>query len=234
MKHRQPYDLKELIRFYNTGMIVINLYGFILSLPVTNFGIDTWKCLNINRNSREIKDIFLLILSWCFLVSRLIEFSDTVFFVLRKKQTHISTLHVFHHSFVPIFVWITVKFAPVVTNGFFPFINCFVHIIMYTYYTMSTYPKLKPYLWWKKYLTRLQMTQFVLVIINSMRIFVMTCNFPPTFLYLNAFVSLIFLIMFASYYLKSYGTKNNIKELNNNDYQKIIKAFAVNGNQTFE
>jgi hypothetical protein len=95
---------------------------------------------------------------------------------------------------------------------------------------MSTYPKLKPYLWWKKYLTRLQITQFVLVIINSMRIFVMTCNFPPTFLYLNAFVSLIFLIMFASYYLKSYGPKNSIKKLNNNDYQKIIKDFAVNGN----
>jgi hypothetical protein len=40
--------------------------------------------------------------------------------------------------------------------------------------------------------------------------------------------------MFASYYLKSYSTKNNIKELNNNDYQKIIKAFVVNGSQTLK
>jgi len=96
-----------------------------------------------------------------------------------KKQSHISTLH--------IFGWITVKFAPVIADGFFAFINCFVHVIMYAYYIMSTYPKLVPYLWWKKYLTRIQMVQFVLVILNAMRIFLMQCDFPTTFLYLNSF-----------------------------------------------
>jgi hypothetical protein len=39
--------------------------------------------------------------------------------------------------------------------------NSFVHIIMYTYYAMSAVPFLRKYLWWKKYLTQLQMVRNV-------------------------------------------------------------------------
>jgi len=35
-----------------------------------------------------------------------------IFFVLRKKNDHISNLHVIHHSIMPISVWFGVKFAP--------------------------------------------------------------------------------------------------------------------------
>lgn len=37
-------------------------------------------------------------------------------------------------------------------------INSFVHIIMYTYYMLAAIgPHLHKYLWWKKYITDLQM-----------------------------------------------------------------------------
>jgi hypothetical protein len=35
-----------------------------------------------------------------------------IFFVLRKKNDHISTLHVIHHGVMPMSVWIGVKFTP--------------------------------------------------------------------------------------------------------------------------
>jgi hypothetical protein len=39
-------------------------------------------------------------------------------------------------------------------------INSFVHIIMYTYYLLSALgPTVQKYLWWKKYLTTLQMVR---------------------------------------------------------------------------
>lgn len=34
------------------------------------------------------------------------------FFVLRKKNEHISTLHVIHHGIMPMSVWFGVKFTP--------------------------------------------------------------------------------------------------------------------------
>jgi hypothetical protein len=35
-----------------------------------------------------------------------------IFFVLRKKNNHISTLHVIHHGVMPMSVWFGVKFTP--------------------------------------------------------------------------------------------------------------------------
>ena len=38
--------------------------------------------------------------------------------------------------------------------------NCYVHIVMYTYYLLAAMgPKMQPYLWWKKYMTVMQLTQ---------------------------------------------------------------------------
>jgi hypothetical protein len=35
-----------------------------------------------------------------------------IFFVLRKKNEHVSTLHVIHHGVMPMSVWFGVKFTP--------------------------------------------------------------------------------------------------------------------------
>jgi hypothetical protein len=43
-------------------------------------------------------------------------------------------------------------------STFFGMINTFVHIIMYLYYLFAAFgPRFQKYLWWKKYLTMLQM-----------------------------------------------------------------------------
>lgn len=43
-------------------------------------------------------------------------------------------------------------------NSIFAFLNSFVHIWMYLYYGLSALgPSFQKYLWWKKYLTMLQM-----------------------------------------------------------------------------
>jgi hypothetical protein len=43
-------------------------------------------------------------------------------------------------------------------STFFGMLNTFVHIFMYTYYLFAALgPRFQKYLWWKKYLTVLQM-----------------------------------------------------------------------------
>jgi hypothetical protein len=35
--------------------------------------------------------------------------------------------------------------------------NSFIHVVMYTYYGLAALgPRVQPYLWWKRYLTKLQ------------------------------------------------------------------------------
>lgn len=49
---------------------------------------------------------------WWYYFSKFTEFADTLFFVLRKKNEHVSTLHVIHHGIMPMSVWFGMKFAP--------------------------------------------------------------------------------------------------------------------------
>lgn len=50
-------------------------------------------------------------------------------------------------------------------STFFGLLNTFVHIIMYAYYMLAAMgPQMQKYLWWKKYLTALQMVIYQIVI----------------------------------------------------------------------
>lgn len=80
---------------------------------------------------------------------------------MRKKFDHVSTLHVIHHGIMPMSVWFGVKFCPGGHSTFFGFLNTFVHIIMYSYYLIAALgPQYQKFLWWKKYLTTIQMVRW--------------------------------------------------------------------------
>ena len=48
---------------------------------------------------------------WWYYFSKLIEFLDTIFFVLRKKNNQISFLHVYHHATMFPIWWIGIKWT---------------------------------------------------------------------------------------------------------------------------
>ena len=52
-----------------------------------------------------------LSLSWWFFISKFIDFFDSIFFLLRGKFSHLTLLHVLHHSTLPAFSWFGPKFA---------------------------------------------------------------------------------------------------------------------------
>nr|CAD7451027.1 unnamed protein product [Timema bartmani] len=95
---------------------------------------------------------------WCYMICKVVELLDTVFFVLRKKNNQISYLHLHHHTLMPVCSWIGVKFLPGGHGTLLGVINSFVHIIMYSYYLFAGLgPQFQKYLWWKKHLTTMQM-----------------------------------------------------------------------------
>lgn len=69
---------------------------------------------------------------------KLIDLVETVVFVLRKKQEQISFLHVYHHVSTILLIWFMTKYYAVSMTSFGILINCTVHVIMYTYYYLTT------------------------------------------------------------------------------------------------
>jgi len=206
MRNRKPYDLKWSIRFYNLVLVIINTYLFIGSLQSFRYGLDFWGCdeaLSIRKRTS------MLHYGHLFFHTRYLEFFDTFFFVLRKKTSQISFLHVFHHGVVPTLMYIGLKFYPVPFNALLPTTNMFVHIIMYAYYGLATFgPGIQKYLWWKRYLTTLQISQFALLLIHCSQplLFVRSpeCRFPPGLVMINSCIGLTFLLLFISFYRQAY------------------------------
>lgn len=207
MESRQAYDLKPLIRAYNFGMVLFNAYLFYHASPFLNFGVWCWGC---GEALRPMVPASIPIV-WLVLVSRFFDFFDTVFFVLRKKFSHVSFLHVFHHTIVPIGFWIGIKFAFYPVCCFVPYLNLVVHVIMYSYYGLSTFgPRIQKYLWWKKYLTRLQILQFCIALVHSLQpLYLRECTFPAIFVMGQTLGAILFLWLFISFYVKAYAMQRS-------------------------
>lgn len=77
-----------------------------------------------------------------------------MFFVLRKKQNQISTLHIYHHCVMIAIPWGVLKYYPGGQGSFTYMYNSFIHFIMYIYYLVA--PSKSQSVWWKKYVTTMQ------------------------------------------------------------------------------
>ena len=75
--------------------------------------------------------------AYWFYISKFIDFFDTIFFVLRKKNNQITMLHIIHHGLLPMSVWPGVRFTSGGQATFFAFLNTLVHIVMYFYYFVA-------------------------------------------------------------------------------------------------
>lgn len=217
MKNRKPLEIKNLIRLYNLAMIFINVYLIKRALTLVDNGRSFFNCNGVEMDFKRVDEIAFI--TELFLLSRLADFLDTLWFVLRKKQTHISFLHVFHHSYVPTVTYMATRWVPVVPNAMsFPFINSAIHVVMYTYYLLATYPIIRDsgYLWWKKYLTVLQMLQFITVLVYNVFgyfYFGRVCGKSQTAALAGSLISaVIFLILFQSFYKQAYTSRQKPKQ----------------------
>lgn len=114
-----------------------------------------------------IHNIFLILLS-------LYMCCGCIFIMLLKGNIkQISFLHVYHHATISFTWWMITRKAPGGDAYFSAALNSWVHVCMYTYYLSAALlgknkHVRKKYLWWGKYLTQLQILQFVLNLLQAM------------------------------------------------------------------
>jgi len=129
--------------------------------------IEDKKFIKINTIEIPINLIILqqLEIIWWTLLLKIIDLSETIVFVLRKKDQQISFLHTYHHLSTVLYTWLTIKYL---THSFLMTLitlNSSVHVIMYSYYFLSTFGsnvqrRLLPF---KKWITTIQMVSVHLI-----------------------------------------------------------------------
>ena len=95
-----------------------------------------WLCQPVDYSNHP-DATSALSLAWWFYISKFIDFLDSIFFLLRGKTSHLSPLHIIHHSTLPAFSWFGPKFAGGGNTTFGGMWNSLVHVAMYSYYFLA-------------------------------------------------------------------------------------------------
>ncbi|XP_075547127.1 very long chain fatty acid elongase 7-like isoform X2 [Dermacentor variabilis] len=205
MKGRTPFHIQPLVLVYNLFM-VLNCAFFLAEFVRLAF-VENGYSLMLQEVDTSMRPatLRLVSLSWWYYMFRIFEFTETVFFVLRKKFGQVSGLHVFHHCVIAWNMWICVTYGAQAQTIFVTCMNTLVHLVMYSYYFLAALgPCAQPFLWWKRYLTQVQLVQFVVLMVhNSLPLF-FAGHFVRPFSAILVIEGLIFFAWFSAFYLGTY------------------------------
>lgn len=211
MEKREAYKLKMAVFYYNIGLVILNFYIFYQTLVNTYRAGYSYICQPVVYSNDE-NEVNIAKALWWFYFSKCIEMMDTFFFVLKKKNNQISFLHVYHHATMFPIWWIGIKWVAGGQSFFGAMVNSFIHVIMYSYYGISALgPQYQKYLWWKRYLTMLQLTQFYIGMVYALSSLYHDCDFPKWMQYFGLFYGVTIIALFLNFYIQEYIKKHNEK-----------------------
>ncbi|PPQ80839.1 hypothetical protein CVT25_001964 [Psilocybe cyanescens] len=155
MKNKQPLKLTTPFQIHNVFLSSGSLLLLVLMLEeiipnIWNNGVHHALCATESWTPRME---FYYMINYYF---KYLELLDTVFLALKKKP--LQFLHVFHHSATALLCFTQLNGKTSISWTVIT-LNLAVHVVMYYYY-YATAGGAK--FWWKKYLTSMQITQFVI------------------------------------------------------------------------
>ncbi|KAF6198207.1 hypothetical protein GE061_007954 [Apolygus lucorum] len=210
MESRKPFDLKYTMVLYNLYQVVFSSWlcsRLIFSWAAIKY-IYNHACMPLDRGANPLVSI-LNDSTWWYFMSKVVELLDTLFFVLRKKQNQVSVLHVWHHSNMVLSTWIYLKYIRGEQAILPGFINSCVHVVMYSYYLLAAMgPAIQRHLWWKKYITKLQLGQFLTILCYLSLLVAFDCKVPSGLTAYIAINTIIFLVLFLNFYRQAYNKKD--------------------------
>mmetsp|Transcript_43454 Transcript_43454/g.68040 ORF Transcript_43454/g.68040 Transcript_43454/m.68040 type:complete len:280 (-) Transcript_43454:155-994(-) len=195
-------DLTYPLRFvYNIAQVMLCSYMTIeAGLVAYRNNYNAIPCNPFDREKAPIAPVL-----WLFYVSKIFDFFDTFFIITGKKWEQLSFLHVYHHLTIFMMYWVNTNIGYDGDIYLTICLNGFIHTVMYTYYFLSMHTK---DIWWKKYLTMMQMVQFLTMNAQAGWLLHSQCQtFPKrvTQIYLIYIVSLF--MLFLHFFIRSYFVK---------------------------
>eukprot|EP01061_Rhynchopus_euleeides_P015333 TRINITY_DN26192_c0_g1_i1.p1 TRINITY_DN26192_c0_g1~~TRINITY_DN26192_c0_g1_i1.p1 ORF type:complete len:297 (+),score=114.31 TRINITY_DN26192_c0_g1_i1:59-949(+) len=198
MEKREAWDLKPVMVVYNVCVIVMNLYMFIEIFHQTVLLDMAWVGNPVDYSERGLG---LAAVLYLYYTSKLIDYLDTFFLVMRKNHHQLSFLHVYHHTAMYWLWWLGIRFAAGGDTYFSAWVNCLVHVVMYSYYLAAC---LGIRLQGKRYVTQLQLLQFVLVISHSAYSLYLDTPYPQWILIALVVFLVSLFVLFSNFYVQEY------------------------------
>ena len=133
MSSRKPYRLRGVLAIWNLCLAVFSVTGFLVMAPEL-IKHATRDLLDSICNTNIYKYPMLSFWSLLFVFSKVVEFGDTFFIIVRKTQ--LNFLHWYHHVTVCLLSWHALAIASAPAHWYCA-MNFGVHSIMYSYYLLK-------------------------------------------------------------------------------------------------
>lgn len=216
MATRKPIEIPRFLLFHNSALcagsliLAVWLTGNLMRRYVNGLTMHDLVCARAIYEDGHMHLIYYINMFF-----KVWEFLDTFLLAVRKKN--ITFLHAYHHAATLVLTWVQLnehsgcQWVPIV-------INLWVHVFMYYYYAMSA---LRIRVWWKKYLTSLQIAQFVVdvtIISYAYAVFI-RAGFDETVCYgttrgavIGLGILISYLVLFVKFYISTYLAKPKQKK----------------------
>ncbi|XP_067130290.1 very long chain fatty acid elongase 6-like [Centruroides vittatus] len=213
MKYRPAFQLRTFLILWNMGLAIFSIIGTVRMGPnvyrsIEKAGLINTVC-NIGYFTSNPPSIFW---SGLFMASKVLEFGDTAFIVLRKQK--LIFLHWYHHILTLIFSWFNYSR----NSGLgilFMIMNYFVHSIMYTYFALKACKMNIPRSI-ASCITTLQIIQMVLGLGLSALSFLVKmntkCNVSHDVIIFSLIVYFTYFILFCQFFYNSYLAPKDISK----------------------
>ena len=157
----QRLDLRPLVFLHNLALSIVSCKLFIdmaveLDRMFTVADSDWWSVFCDSKGLWSGGSGTMYYYLYINYILKYIEFGDTALLAIRRKPTEF--LHVYHHAITMVLCLVQLR-GQTSLQWLIVIMNLFVHVIMYAYYALHA---LGHQPWWKRYLTELQIAQFII------------------------------------------------------------------------
>jgi len=207
MSTRPSFDLRKWLFAWSVVLAVYSIVGTFRTWIVVSEIYNESGMYGIVCSNKIYLDDISRFWSFSFVISKMFEFGDTAFIVLRKKP--LIFLHWYHHATVSMYTWLSFGGRWAGGSVFMP-VNFAIHAAMYTYYAVRASGHKLP--------------KFISVIITSSQIVQMVAGTATmvAVLYLGNETSCItstqhkivgtimyasYLVLFCNFFFKTYLSK---------------------------
>ena len=162
--HRgKPFGLNTASAVYNASLSLMSLVLLLIHLSevsslLSRHSLWSLLCDEAVQHTRG-SHVFVLYVMY---LTKFLELSDTLLLCLRGKPT--PFIHLYHHGMTVFFAFLHLHEQTCIAWTM-PILNLSVHVFLYAYFALHD---LGVAVWWKRYLTLMQVSQFYLTFIPSL------------------------------------------------------------------